>query len=126
MYKTGMAEQTDVDQIRITVNQLAKFSELPEQKPGAQLQSDCGFSWELMPEQKCSLPISWKRSFRAKSLKLALAALHLSWKITLAIKLAKSQEEINEKLLSMEKWNYAPSVLDSITTMQRLREPTLI
>jgi outer membrane protein TolC len=25
--------------------------------------------------------------------------------------LAKSQEEINEKLLSMEKWNYAPTIL---------------
>ena len=109
MYKTGMAEQTDVDQIRITVNQLQnsvnslnRNLELNYNLLRFQLGIDAGTELQLTDQLELL--------FQSEEPEVALATPFIM-ENNLGYKLAKSQEEINKKLLSMEKWNYAPTVL---------------
>ncbi|MDX2430492.1 MAG: TolC family protein [Bacteroides sp.] len=119
MYRTGMAEQTDVDQIRITVNQLQnsvnalnRNLELNYNLMRFQLGLDVGTEIQLTDQLEVL--------FESEEPEVALAAPFII-EDNLGYKLAKSQEEINEKLLSMEKWNYAPSVLGFYNYNGKLR-----
>ncbi len=119
MYRTGMAEQTDVDQIRITVNQL--------QNSVNALNRNLELNYNLMRFQlgldmttEIQLTDQLEVLFESEEPEVALAAPFIL-EDNLGYKLAKSQEEINEKLLSMEKWNYAPSVLGFYNYNAKLR-----
>jgi outer membrane protein len=108
MYRTGMAEQTDVDQIHITVNQLinAKNSlsrnvELNYNLLRFQLGLDANTEIELsddleflfsgtQPEEALSVPFSIENN--------------------ITYQMMKTQEDINKKLLDLEQWNYAPTI----------------
>ena len=109
MFKTGMAEQTDVDQIRITVNQL--------QNSVNALNRNLELNYNLMRFQlgvdvstEVQLTDQLEALFESEEPETALATAFII-EDNLGYKLMKSQEEINEKLLSMEKWNYAPTLL---------------
>jgi len=108
LYNTGMAEQTDVDQIRITVSQLEnsrkalernlelnynmfRFQLGLEANVQVRLTDDLeSLFTELQPESALTLPFSIENN--------------------VTFQIMKSQEEINKKLLELEKWNYTPTI----------------
>lgn len=108
MYRTGMAEQTDVDQIRISVNQLANATtslqrslELSYNMLRFQLGLDTNVDIELSDELE-----SLFTNMQAET------ALDKPFVIddNVTYKIMKTQEEINKKMLGLEQWNYAPTI----------------
>ncbi len=109
MYKTGMAEQTDVDQIRITVNQL--------QNSVNSLNRNLELNYNLLRFQlganaatEVQLTDHLEALFESEEPESVLT-IPFILEDNVGYQLMKTQEEINEKLVSMEKWNYAPTVL---------------
>jgi outer membrane protein len=109
MYAAGMAEQTDVDQLRITVNQLensrnslARGLELNYNMLRFQLGADASVEVRLTD--------GLEALFTQMEPESVLAA-PFTMTDNLTYQLLKSQEEINKKLMDMEKWNYAPSLV---------------
>ncbi len=108
LYRTGMAEKTDVDQIRITVSQLVnsrnalernlelnynmlRFQLGLEANVGLRLTDNLQSLFdEMQPETAVTLPFSMENNA--------------------TYQIMKTQEEINKKLLSLEKWNFAPTL----------------
>jgi outer membrane protein len=108
MFNAGMAEQTDVDQIRVTVNQLSnsvnalnRNLELNYNMLRFQLGLDSNVELELT-ENLESL-------FTRMQAETALA-LPFSIENNVSYQISKTQEQINEKMLSLEQWNYAPTI----------------
>ena len=108
MYRTGMAEQTDVDQIRITVNQLSNATtslqrslELSYNMLRFQLGLETNVNLELTDDLE-----SLFTNMQAES------ALDTPFDIedNVTYKILKTQEEINKKMLGLEQWNYAPTI----------------
>lgn len=108
MYKTGMAEQTDVDQIRITVNQLQnsvnalnRNLELNYNLMRFQLGVDAGTNVVLTDKLEALYQEENPESALTQPFVL---------EDNVSYQIMKTQEEINEKMVSLEKWNYAPSI----------------
>jgi outer membrane protein len=108
MFKTGMAEQTDVDQIRINVNQLSNATaslqrnlEMNYNMLRFQLGVDSGVDIELT-DQLGSL-------FTDMQPETALA-LPFSLENNVTYQIMQTQEKINKRLLDLEQWNYAPTI----------------
>ena len=108
MFRTGMAEQTDVDQIRITVNQLANAT--------TSLQRNLELNYNLLrfqlgqePTVGIELTDDLEMLFTAMQAETALDA-PFNVEDNLTYKIMKTQEEINRKLLGLEQWNYAPTI----------------
>ena len=108
MYKTGMAEQTDVDQIRITVNQL-------ENSRNA-LQRNLELNYNMLRFQLgLDTNVQVQLTDNLESLLISLQpestlALPFSIENNVTYQIMKSQEEINKKLLDLEQWNFAPTL----------------
>ena len=108
MFNTGMAEQTDVDQIRITVNQL----ENSRNALARNLELNYNmlrFQLGLEPTVDVQLTDNLEALFITMEPESALVV-PFSIENNVTYQLVKSQEEINGKLLAMEKWNYAPTL----------------
>jgi outer membrane protein len=108
MFRTGMAEQTDVDQIRITVNQLANAT--------TSLQRNLELNYNLLRFQlgletnvDIQLTDDLEMLFTAMQAETALDAPFVV-DDNLTYKIMKTQEEINKKMLGLEQWNYAPTI----------------
>jgi outer membrane protein TolC len=108
MFRTGMAEQTDVDQIRITVNQLANAT--------TSLQRNLELNYNLLRFQlgletnvDIQLTDDLEMLFTAMQAETALDAPFVV-DDNLTYKIMKTQEEINRKMLGLEQWNYAPTI----------------
>jgi len=108
MFRTGMAEQTDVDQIRITVNQLANAT--------TSLQRNLELNYNLLRFQlgletnvDIQLTDDLEMLFTAMQAETALDA-PFNVEDNLTYKIMKTQEEINRKMLGLEQWNYAPTI----------------
>lgn len=108
MFKTGMAEQTDVDQIRITVNQLANANtslarnlELNYNLLRFQLGLETNVDLELTDDLK-----SLFEAMQAES------ALNIPFVIddNVSYQIMQTQEEMNKKMVGLEQWNFAPSI----------------
>jgi outer membrane protein len=108
MFRTGMAEQTDVDQIRITVNQLANAT--------TSLQRNLELNYNLLRFQlglETNVDLQLTDNLEALFTNMqAETALDTPFVIddNLTYKIMKTQEEINKKLLGLEQWNYAPTI----------------
>jgi len=108
MFKTGMAEQTDVDQIHITVNQLANAT--------TSLQRNLELSYNMLRFQlgletnvELQLTDNLESLFASMQAETALdRPFDLDDNVT--YKIMKTQEEINKKMLGLEQWNYAPTI----------------
>jgi len=108
MFRTGMAEQTDVDQIRITVNQLANAT--------TSLQRNLELNYNLLRFQLglettvgIELTDNLESLFTNMQAETALdAPFNVDDNVT--YKIMKTQEEINRKMLGLEQWNYAPTI----------------
>lgn len=119
MYKTGMAEQTDVDQIRITVNQL--------QNSVNALERNLELNYNLMRFQlgvdagtTVVLTDKLEALYQEENPESALTQPFIL-EDNVSYQIMKTQEEINEKMLSMEKWNYAPSITGFYNYNAKLR-----
>jgi outer membrane protein len=108
MFSAGMAEQTDVDQIRITVNQL-------ENSRNA-LARNLELNYNMMRFQlgiEPSVDIRLTDNLEALFLDMepeSALAVPFAMENNVTYQIMKSQEEINKKLMAMEKWNYAPTL----------------
>ena len=108
MYSTGMAEQTDVDQIRITVNQLENSRRALERN--LELNYNLfRFQLGLEANVKIRLTDNLESLFTSLQPESALTT-PFSVENNMTYQIMKSQEEINKKLLEMEKWNFAPTI----------------
>jgi len=108
MFNAGMAEQTDVDQIRITVNQLDNSKKALERN--LELNYNM-LRFQLGLESTAQLTLTDD----LESLFIELqpeSALTVPFVIdnNVSYQLMKTQEEINGKMLSLEQWNYAPTI----------------
>jgi len=108
MFKTGMAEQTDVDQIRITVNQLANANN--------SLQRSLELNYNLLRFQlgldtNVDIQLTDKLEMLFTSMQ-AESALDKPFDVddNVTYKIMQTQEEINRKMLGLEQWNYAPTI----------------
>lgn len=108
MFKTGMAEQTDVDQIRITVNQLANAN--------TSLQRNLELSYNMLRFQlglEANMELHLTDDLQSLFTNMqAETALEKSFDVedNVTYKIMKTQEEINKKMLGLEQWNYAPTI----------------
>ena len=109
MFNAGMAEQTDVDQISITVNQL--------QNSKTALQRNVELNYNLLrfqlglePGLGLTLTDDLRGLFFALQPEAVLTApFILNDNVTYQI--MQTQQEINKKLVDLEEWNYAPTLL---------------
>jgi len=108
MFKTGMAEQTDVDQIRITVNQLANAT--------TSLQRNLELSYNMLRfqlglETNVGLELTDDLESLFTNMQ-AETALDTPFNVddNATYKIMKTQEEINKKMLGLAQWNYAPTI----------------
>jgi len=108
MFRTGMAERTDVDQIRITVNQLANAT--------TSLQRNLELNHNLLRFQlglETNVDLELTDNLEALFTNMqAETALDMPFVVddNLTYKIMKTQEEINKKMLGLEQWNYAPTI----------------
>jgi len=109
MFRTGMAEQTDVDQIRITVNQLQ--NSVNSLNRNRELNYNL-FRFQLGLETNAVVQLTddLEALFLNEEPEVALVTPFIM-EDNVTYQLMKSQTEINEKMLTMEKWNYAPSIV---------------
>ncbi|MDF1575124.1 MAG: TolC family protein [Bacteroidales bacterium] len=119
MFKTGMAEQTDVDQIRITVNQLmnarnslARNVELNYNLLRFQLGLEAGVELELSD--------NLEGLFDSMQPESVLAA-PFDMEDNVTYQIMKTQEEINKRLLDLEQWNYAPTIAGFYNYNKKIR-----
>jgi len=108
MYRTGMAELTDVDQIRITVNQLANAT--------TSLQRNLELNYNLLRFQlglEANVELQLTDNLESLFANMqAETALDRTFVVddNVTYKIMKTQEEINKKMLGLEQWNYAPTI----------------
>ncbi len=108
MFKTGMAEQTDVDQIRITVNQLANSRNA--------LRRNLELNYNMLRFQLgVEAGVDIRLTDKLESLYAGMqteSALTTPFTIenNVSYQMVKTQEEINKKLVDLEQWNYAPTL----------------
>jgi outer membrane protein TolC len=108
MFRTGMAEQTDVDQIRITVNQLANAN--------TSLQRSLELNYNLLRFQlglEATEDLELSDNLKDLFINMqAESALETPFIIdnNVGYKILQTQEQINKKMLSLEQWNYAPTI----------------
>jgi outer membrane protein len=108
MFNAGMAEQTDVDQIRVTVNQLS--NSVNALNRNLQLNYNMlRFQLGVDSNVELDLTDNLESLFTRMQAETALA-LPFAIENNVTYQISKTQEEINEKLLSLEQWNYAPTI----------------
>ncbi|PID91411.1 MAG: hypothetical protein CSA96_08590 [Bacteroidetes bacterium] len=108
MFETGMAEQIDVDQLSITVNQLENSRKSLERN--LELNYNLlRFQLGLEPDVELSLSEGLEALFKSARPESALLA-STSFEQNPTYQMLKTQEEISKKMLAMQKWNYAPTL----------------
>jgi len=108
MYRTGMAEKTDVDQLRITVNQLENSRNALERNLELNYNM-LRFQLGVESEVELRLTDGLESLFRQMEPEKAIT-MPFSIENNVTYQIMKTQEEINRKLMSLEKWNYAPTI----------------
>ncbi len=108
MYRTGMAEKTDVDQLRITVNQLENSRNALERNLELNYNM-LRFQLGVESEVELRLTDGLESLFREMEPEKAIT-MPFAIENNVTYQIMKTQEEINRKLMSLEKWNYAPTI----------------
>ncbi|MCK5137368.1 MAG: TolC family protein [Bacteroidales bacterium] len=108
MFQTGMAEKTDVDQIRITVNQLENSKNALNRNLELNYNM-LRFQLGLEAEVDVQLTDNLESLFTNLQPETALT-IPFTIENNVTYQIMKSQEEINKKLLDMQQWNYAPTL----------------
>jgi len=108
MFHTGMAEKTDVDQIRITVNQLENSMNALDRNLELNFNM-LRFQLGLDANLEVHLTDNLESLFTSLQPETALTV-PFSIENNVTYQIMKSQEEINKKLLEIEHWNFAPTL----------------
>ena len=108
MFNAGMAEKTDVDQIRITVNQLENSRNALNRNLELNYNM-LRFQLGLDANVEIRLTDNLESLFTSLQPETALTV-PFSIENNVTYQIMKSQEEINKKLLDMEHWNFAPTL----------------
>lgn len=108
MYNSGMAEQTDVDQLRITVNQLS------DSRNALQRNLELNYNmlrFQLGLEINVDLKLTDSLEMLFTNMQ-AESALDQPFLIenNVTYQIMQSQEEISKKMVGLEQWNYAPTI----------------
>jgi len=119
MYETGMAEKTDVDQIRITVNQLENSRNALERNLELNYNM-LRFQLGLEANVQVQLTDKLESLFTTLEPENALVV-PFSIENNVTYQIMKSQEEINKKLMTMEQWNYAPTLAGFYNYNKKIR-----
>jgi outer membrane protein TolC len=108
MYNSGMAEQTDVDQLKITVNQLSDSRNALERN--LELNYNL-LRFQLGVEINTDLTLSDNLEMLFTNMQ-AESALEQAFSIenNVTYQIMNTQEEISKKMVGLEQWNYAPSI----------------
>jgi outer membrane protein len=108
MYNSGMAEQTDVDQLRITVNQLSDSRNALERNLELNYNM-LRFQLGLEANTDLMLTDSLEGLFTNMQ---AESALEVPFAVenNVTYQMMQTQEEISKKLVGLEQWNYAPTI----------------
>jgi outer membrane protein TolC len=108
MFNAGMAEQTDVDQLRVTVNQLANSANALNRN--LELNYNI-LRFQLGVDSNVELQLTDRLESLFTNLQAETAlALPFSIENNVTYQISKTQEEINKRLLDLEQWNYAPTI----------------
>jgi outer membrane protein TolC len=108
MYKSGMAEQTDVDQLRITVNQISDSRNA--------LQRNLELNYNMLRFQlgiEANVDLMLTDSLETLFTRMqAESALEVPFAMenNVTYQIMKTQEEISKKMVGLEQWNYAPTI----------------
>ena len=108
MYQAGVAEVTDVDQIKITVGQLKNTY--------LSMQRNVDINYNLLRLQlglEAGTPITLTEpldNFMELGNFLSLVAQQFDINKNSQFKLAQTQEELQKKMVGLKKWAYAPSI----------------
>jgi outer membrane protein len=108
MHQTGMAEKTDVDQIRITASQLENSIRSLERNVELNYNM-LRFQLGLDADDPLRLTDDLHTLFTGLEPESALITA-FNMENNIGYQIMKQQEEINKKLLSLEQWNYAPTL----------------
>lgn len=108
MFDAGMAEQTDVDQIRITVNQLENSRRALERNLELNYNM-LRFQLGLEPNVGIRLTDNLESLFTEMQPENALAV-PFTIENNMTYQIMSTQEEINKKLVELEQWNFAPTI----------------
>jgi outer membrane protein TolC len=108
MYENGMAEQTDVDQLRITVNQIS------DSRNALQRNLELNYNmlrFQLGLEANVDLMLtdSLEGLFTNMQVESALE-IPFSMENNVTYQMMQTQEEISKKMVGLEQWNYAPTI----------------
>lgn len=119
MFRTGMAEQTDVDQISITVNQLSNAT--------TSLERNLELNYNLLRFQLgLDTNVELELSDELESLFTQMqvdAALDTPFELdnNITYQIMQTQEEMNKKMLGLEQWNYAPTITGFYNYNEKIR-----
>ena len=108
MYRTGMAEKTDVDQIRISTSQLENSKRALERTLELNynmLRFQLGVDSDVTLQLTDDLESLFRELEPESSLQQSL-----SFEDNVSYQIMKTQEEINKKRLELEKWSFAPTL----------------
>jgi outer membrane protein TolC len=108
MFSAGMAEQTDVDQIRITVNQLVNSQNALSRNQELNYNM-LRFQLGIPVDTELTLTDNLESLFISSQPETALETPFIL-EDNLVYQLLRSQEAINEKLMNIERWAFAPSL----------------
>jgi outer membrane protein TolC len=108
LYQTGMAEKTDVDQIRITVSQLENSRNALERNLELNYNM-LRFQLGLETNVDLELTDDLESLFQGMQPE-ASVAIPFTIENNATYQIMQTQEEINKKLMALEKWNYAPTI----------------
>ena len=123
MYNEGAAEITDVEQIKITVGQL-KNSLLS-------MERTVDVSYNLLRLQlgiPAGTPLTLTdplESFLTEEVPLKLANQPFNIQSNIQYQLMKSQEEVQQKMVKLKKWAYAPTISANYNYTHKLLKPDL-
>jgi len=108
MFKSGMAEQTDVDQIRITVSQLSDARNALQRN--LELNKNMlRFQLGIKADVDLVLSDSLEGLFTMMQAESALDA-PFALENNVTYQIMETQEEISKKMVGLEQWNYAPTI----------------
>lgn len=108
MFESGMAEQTDVDQLRITVNQLSDARNALERNLELNYNM-LRFQLGLEANTELMLSDSLEGLFTQMQVESALTV-PFAMENNVTYQIMKTQEEISKKMVGLEQWNYAPTI----------------
>ena len=108
MYKSGMAEQTDVDQLQITVNQIS------DSKNALQRNLELNYNmlrFQLGLEANVDLMLTDSLEMLFTNMQAeSILEVPFTMENNVTYQMMQTQEEISKKMVGLEQWNYAPTI----------------